>query len=359
MRLFALLASFLILSIFLSFNIVMAAESLGSNVSEVPEVPEQQNLDATFKLNKEKFFPGEAIILSGEVKSNGADVEGSVIIKFGDEYMVPLKYGRFKWESMLPENARSGKHEIKITVKTKNGEEYSFEQEAFVSPVPNRLEIYLSSNSFFPESEINTSAILRDQNSEPIDSEIVLSIYDSRGATIVQKTIYNGEDLNYLIPRDAVPGEWWVYAFSKEIKSRKFFHIEEYPKISVEIKGDTLRVKNVGNVVYNKPLEINFLQDKSSAVEKIDLRLGIGEERLFELTAPDGYYEIIIDSKDFDNSFKGIALTGGAIGIKTRYTAEQILVLAMFVFLILIAGAVVKFRQTISQILEKALKVMS
>lgn len=352
MRLFALFTLFLALSILFSTLGVSAIELNSSNVQN----SSLDDIRITVNVSKEKIFPGEDMVISGEVKKEGESVDGSLKVVFDGEYTVPLKYGLFRLEKTLSETTRSGYREVVVKFINPSGEEKIERRGIYVEPLASRLDVYTNGNSFNPGDSLNSSAILRDQNSEGIDSEIVMTLYDSRGATIMQKTSREG-NLDYILPRDAIPGEWWVYAFSENVRSRRFFTVNEYPKITTEFRGNEVKIKNMGNVAYTKPLSVTFTKAGFSATESFGLSIGVGEEQVLDIAAPDGEYNIQLNSGDMETFFSGIPLTGAAVGIKSKYTGEQVFIVAAFLLLVLLAGTFFKFRKFFGKIAEKISKL--
>ena len=76
--------------------------------------------------------------------------------------------------------------------------------------------------------------------------------------------------------------------------------------------NDTLVVTNVGNIIYNAPLEIGI----GSAVEVIQLEIKIGETKKFKLSAPTGTYSIRVNDGNENSVFGSVPLTGNAVKIR-------------------------------------------
>ena len=246
----------LILSVFL-----LAIQGVAAQELPEPEVNDTVNLSLAIPLDvdafvsKTKYSPGEKIKVSGTANKDGLAVTGIAKIKINEEYSVRVINGNFFFETILRNNIRSGLHQVMIRVEDEEGRIGSATKDIFIEAVPSKLEIYLNNNSYFPEDLINVSAILKDQNSEAINREIIIRLYDSRGAEVKKETV-RGNSFEYNLPQGAIPGEWWVYVFSNNIKARRFFKINELSKVDISIEGDRLVVKNIGNVVYKNNLLI-------------------------------------------------------------------------------------------------------
>lgn len=269
-------------------------------------------------LNKHKYSPGDRLTIRGTAQDfNGKAIEGEARLKIEDEYTVKVRDGRFYLDTSLRDQIKSGKHEVIITVEDESGESSQIIEELEIEAIATSLEIYLNDNSFYPEDLMKVSAVLKDQNSEEIKSEISLTIYNSRGAEIRQVKL-EGEVLEFKLPSNSEPGEWWIYVFASGLKARKYFDIEESIKLDAVIEENLLKIINEGNVHYSGNVLINFYEGTKKTTDVKKISLGVGKEVVFELSAPEGDYEVGIVTEEYEENFAGISLTGGAIGVKLK-----------------------------------------
>jgi len=284
-------------------------------------VPEIKLIDISLTLNKETFSPGDKLKISGLAKTeDGGFVNGVATIRIETMYGVEVRNGIFKFETILRDKIKSGEHEVSINIEDEEGNKGKISKKINVKAIPSKLEIYLNNNSFVPGSFLEASIILKDQNSEQIDSKSVLTLYDSRGAEIDKVTL-NGEEFKYEFPNEAVPGEWWIYAFSENIKARRFFQVEETPQVDAFLEGNLLKIENIGNIPYKERILITFLGEDNPITEVKEIVLGIGREIELELTAPKGSYLVQLEAEDFQKDFLGVSLTGGVIGAREKRSA--------------------------------------
>ena len=308
--------AFVFLGLFL-LNACAASAQMNESVVILNQTIVHASFNITITLNKEKFSPGERIKVMGAVQreDGSSDINGEVYVRIDKEHKTRLNGGSFAVETTLDNLTKSGQREIEVEVLDEQNGKGIVKKGFYVAPDPAGLDVYLNKNSFLPGVELNASASLLDQNGEKIEgAEIVLTIYDSRGATIMKNTLAYGW-LDYTLPGDAIPGEWWVYAYSNDIKARRFFNVEESRRIEYSVDGGMLSVKNVGNVIYTDPISVTFSGNELAVTEVKDLNLEVGVEKRFSLSAPEGKYRVYVTSLTDEKKFEGIPLTGGAVGV--------------------------------------------
>jgi hypothetical protein len=295
------------------------------------------DLNISLKLNKESFKPGDMLRIKGDVKkANGNYIDGTASIKMGNEgYSEIAKKGAFEFETTLKENFPSGDNEIIVEVKDNSGNAGSESKTINVAAIPTSIEIVANKDKFMPGDKLETSAVLYDQSGKEMDKEMGLTLYNSWGLDVEKKVLNGSEKFEYEFTTESPTGEWWIYAYSEGIKTRKFIAVEEQSKIDVILNSSILKILNEGNIVFKKPVEIIFNgQTSESKIE--ELSLGVGEEKEIELNAPDGEYDITVKSEDFEKTFENVWLTGkaielGAPGGATARTIRNIIALAIII----------------------------
>jgi class 3 adenylate cyclase len=82
-------------------------------------------------------------------------------------------------------------------------------------------------------------------------------------------------------------------------------------KVDFEINDDILAIHNVGNVLYNRSVDVNIGSD----VMALNLTIDVGATRKFDLNAPDGRYEVVVgDGRDVYS--RSVLLTGRALALE-------------------------------------------
>ena len=335
-------------------NFIDSAESKSFLVS--------QEINISLKFNKETFKPGETIKIRGEAqKANGEDINGLLaIISIGnEEYSSIIKKGAFELETKLKDNFLSGENEIAVEINDNAGNSGTAVKEISVAAIPTSLEITTNNNSFAPGNTLKASAILYDQGGGEIPGGISIILYDSWGIDVAKKVI-NGsqESMEYTFDQKSPTGEWWIYAYSEGIRVRRFISVEEKSGISANLTGSTLEILNTGNTEFKKPVEILFQNDETAETKIEELSLGIAGREEYLLTAPEGSYDIVLKTDNFEKIFENVYLTGGAIGLRSPENqplkiAKDIIALAV-VIAIAATAIIIKLKRKKPVIVDKS-----
>ncbi len=161
---------------------------------------------------------------------------------------------------------------------------------SFVIAQGYSAEIVLTKESLEKNSDLVMKVLLRDPEGDLISDKINITVEDSRRE---QMQIEADANKFITIPlKNANYGEGKITVIYKELKETKPFFVKANEEIEVTLKGDTLVIKNIGNVGYSEEVEI-IIGDTSSIK---DLELGIGEEISYRLIAPEGAYSLKVVS---------------------------------------------------------------
>ncbi|MEM2956470.1 MAG: hypothetical protein QW041_02780 [Candidatus Pacearchaeota archaeon] len=276
-------------------------------------------LNISLKINKENFKPEDILKIKGEIRrANGEYVDGTALVKLNNEvYSIIVKKGYFEFENTLSKNFPSGKNNIEIEAKDNFGNSGNFIKSINVVSIPTSLEIIANNNEFFPGDVLETYAVLYDQGGKKINTSISLILYDSWGIDVIKKMINDSEEiLKYEFDKKSPTGEWWIYAYSEGIRTRRFIILKEQSKISAILSENMLTIVNLGNTLFKKPVEILFQNEKTNWTEIKEMNLGIEIQKKFQLNAPEGLYNITVKTDDFEKTFNDVYLTGNVIVVE-------------------------------------------
>jgi hypothetical protein len=313
--------------------------------SETSDFEISSDINLTIQINKKYFLPGEKLeILGSAQKANGLPFTGIGIINFdGVEHNVNTK-GKFAFGITLDQGIQSGEHNILVLMNDSYGNLGSFQDNISVQVVPTSIDINLNEETFIPGDILSAKIGLYDQANDEINESISVTLYNPWGVDVQTEIIKEG-DFNFEFSKDVMPGNWWVYAFSKGIKERKFFYVEEYEKIDADIINDTLKIKNEGNVAYQRPIQILFTSENNTETQVINLDIAVGKTDSFKLNAPDGDYNITIRGNRLEESFNAI-LTGKAISVKSPGIGGNLreILVAAFILAILALSFLARYK---------------
>ena len=300
-------------------------------------------IEVSIVTNKEIYKPGEKIKIEGTAISyNKKEVDGEALISIDNSYHVKVTRGKFLLDDVLYEKMGSGNHTVKVMVDDGKGNFGDVKKEITILVIPTSIEVSLNKTVFNPGENIEATAVLLDQAGETIDSEIILTLYDSWGAEIKRESTNDGI-FEYAGKNSDVSGNWWIYAYSSNLKTRKFLYINEIKSIDIKIDGNILNVTNIGNVGYNGPVVLKFKESDNSESKTLNINLGVGQSKLFTLSG-DGSYKIEIRSNEFSKEL-GASLTGGTVGVDNIESPWRKIIAITFILILIIAAGIFEFKR--------------
>ncbi|MBS3072982.1 hypothetical protein J4477_04070 [Candidatus Pacearchaeota archaeon] len=285
-------------------------------------------INVDIKFNREDFFTNENVTFTGSAsKANKQPVNGAAKISIGQiglESIVPVESGKFSGYILFPESAKAGDYNIDVFVyESKNGEVTNFDNKTFsltVLQMPSSLEIQSPDNAD-PGSEIDISAVLYDQAHDPMDGfSTAINVFDVNNQNIKSVLSKAGESTKLIILTNAPQGYWNITAESEKIKTNKVFYVRENKEAEFEISNNTLIIRNIGNVPYDRLIQISI----GNTTEIQHLNLSTGSSLLLELSAPDGVYDVEVNDGDVKSNAR-VSLTGNAIDIRSPYENSGVL----------------------------------
>ncbi len=296
------------------------SSSYGGETGQSQAFELSRKIEPNAEINNVVFSPKDIMrVLGSAKKENGKKVDGFVEISIGTLGIFasgPIKGGNFNTNVTLPEKIPAGEHDVLV---------YTYDKDSYgkvlnsgqtikkikVKEVLKSLEIELFSPNVEPEEALKYKFIAYDQSGNVINREVSYSVHVPDGKAFSSGRAKANEEIIFDIKSSYAPGYWKVEGKAENIVSKNLFYIPEYEKIEFELVNGTLLVRNAGNVAYNKPIsialgDISFVKDVS---------LKINEIKKFKLSAPNDFYNIVIEDGNSE-LFSGTALlTGKAVGV--------------------------------------------
>lgn len=268
------------------------------------EIKESTNFLISKKLNlnlyTSSFYakPGESITITGNVKRlNGENVNGDV------EISIPLIAGSNGTKETLNGVVSNGEFSVNYNVKTDNPagdyriDVIAYEQTANertsegyemvslqVAQSAKNIDIALDTQSIEPGKSVSFKPILNDQSGNPMIGDVAILIKDNKSNRIFQNLVKSGETIQYLAPTNLTAGYYEIEATTDSLSKIKSFYVSEKALVSFEIINGTLVIRNIGNVPYNKPINVK-INDQSFLITPAELgSLAPGAKKEFKLT---------------------------------------------------------------------------
>jgi len=215
-----------------------------------------------------------------------------------------------------------------------------FEIQFIVTQILENLEIVLNSQTLNPGESIEYSVLAYDQAGDLMEISVDLTVFEPGDFEHEEKTILSNTDQIIEIDSDFPSGYWKIVAVAEEISASKLIYIEENEEAFFSMIGNTLIMTNVGNTIYDKPVQVSIGSD-SIVINPV---LNLGETKKYILEAPDGTYQIGVTDGKVDEILGNSYLTGNVIGYEEARSSVLGSAKVIFWFLgILLAALIVVF----------------
>lgn len=298
------------------------------------------------------FEPGETVYFSGTaVLENGDNVEGKAVIFIvgnNTKTTVSVEDGEFEGDIELPENMASGGYDLRAIVsETLNNDTLnsgSATETLRVKQVVRAVEVALSEVNVNPGKDISYQVVLYDQILGKTSNDVKVIIINPSGENVSENVVSSGITNTFFIETNYKPGEWTVEAESNNIKSTANFYVAEMKNISIHIENTTIFVKNIGNILYDSPLELSIGNEKQT----IPLALEVGESKLFKAFAPEGDYDISAVTEGMTTSLGQVRLTGRAVDVRELSSDKEFsfkMLMWVLIAVVLLAIVIVVYRR--------------
>jgi len=296
------------------------------------------------ELKDQYFEPGKDIEIKGSAeKANGQLLEGFYEISLPEinfSRTGNVEKGIFNANVTLPENMKAGSYLLNIDAYQKIEEEILNKGEEKlnikVKQLPSEVDIALDNQNVKPGNNLSFKIMLYDQSGEKIEGEASYLIENSEGKSILKSLSKIDLQELFLPEKNLTMGYYKIKAYSAGLSAERQFYVEENEEAEFKIVNNTLVIKNIGNVPYNKAVQVSI----GGTVEIINNELQPGEEKEYQLIAPRGTYSIkVTDGTSSLESESAGLITGRAIAIravKPGFFARS--KIFAWIFLILVLG---------------------
>jgi hypothetical protein len=175
------------------------------------------------------------------------------------------------------------------------------------------IDLAVSNQNFNPGEIIDIKPTLVDQTGMNVEEDVSVIISDEEFTRYFEKIVQSRETINYMIPTNISSGYYDISASIGDLDSLKRVFINEKAIVSFEIANSTLVVTNVGNIPYEKDIEIEL--NGKTFVKRLDLSLS--ETRKYKLSGPDNQYNIKVSDGESEVVEGGVSLTGRFVDVDT------------------------------------------
>ncbi|HLC31195.1 MAG TPA: hypothetical protein VJK51_00870 [Candidatus Nanoarchaeia archaeon] len=266
--------------------------------------------------------PGEAVIVMGKAtKENGAVVEGYASVRvegIGIEHLFSVVHGAFNGSMVIPSKAKHGSYVVSAYVYQKSASgsvlnEGSSSSSLRVNQIPASISIALSKDSFIPGDDVSFSVLVYDQAGEEAALEVPVSIKNPDGSISLQQLASGDEPVVFPTETSTVPGTWTIEAHVLGLEAHRSFVIEPLMDAVFILENNSVLIRNVGNVPFQKAVSFSIGDTK----EIQELSIPVGDTKRVGLSAPKGEYPIAVDMGEGEQVLGTTFLTGRAISLST------------------------------------------
>ncbi|MBI2448751.1 hypothetical protein HYV49_00465 [Candidatus Pacearchaeota archaeon] len=205
-----------------------------------------------------------------------------------------------------------------------------------VSSQPTKIDISVDAISIKPEGNITFRVMLYDQSNNLVQDDVSVKISDPIRNIFFEKLVRTGENIVFPIGVNFTVGYWSIEASSNNIYTKTLFFVEKKEEADFNIINDKLIVKNIGNVPYQKTLQISIGDNDELRQMNID----VGGFVEFRLLAPEGLYRVRVTDGDKTLAIDNVALTGNIVGVVGLSGRKNILAAypLVWLFLVIVIG---------------------
>lgn len=254
---------------------------------------------------KVHYFPKEKVKVTGSASSfSGKIKKGLAYLNLNEnKYETDLKNGNFDFSFYLLNTIPSGKHDLVLRVEDEQGNYGAYEFSIIVDAIPTKIVVAVDKEAINPGDSIQAKTFLNDQAGNNIDEDLVVKLLNGKGDIFYDDVKKSGEQFEVSVGVEVVPGNYYLVASHGSVEGEKIFAVGKISKLVYSIDGQTLVVKNIGNVPYEGPLQIDVSNVAGSFSISKKINLGISQEERVDLgkEVVSGKYKITVSDNVFED----------------------------------------------------------
>lgn len=345
--------------------------SLGLGVASTKTFSISKDITVSASLDKSAYDPGEPITVRVDaIKKNGNMLNGFIETSNATSFSKTVENGFASEVFSMSDTIESGIYYLSIHVYDlgSNGIlNEGFTVASFsINQVASSIVTSLSNAVAEPGEALTIGVEVFDQSGIEMTGTVLVKVVSPEGE-VIESNVQTGEFIDVDFVSNSSVGIWKVVTSFNDMIEEREFEMLGVQKVDFDFEDSVLKITNVGNILYNKTIEILI----GNETMELELNIGIGEVRKFNLKAPNGEYEILVD--DGDNSItRNVLLTGRVVSVRDFKEVGIFKdYFIIWIFLIVIFGGVgiiffIKYRKTktvkeggiIKKLKEKAKRII-
>lgn len=329
----------------LSGDCILIAE-LGNIKTQTDKFEITSSINVNVKLDKERYDPGESIVLDIEaIKANGRRLEGFVRSEGEFSFEKRIENGNAREVFTTPQTQEAGEYTLNLFIyeQGRQGEIINYQnvtKNFRINQIPYSVPITLSSSDVNPGETFEFKAELFDQSGSEMHGIISVEFVSPLRERI-QVSLESGELQEIEFPTNATAGNWKIYSNHGRLTEERIIRMNEKAKLnfSFDERASVLIVKNIGNAEHRGNVKIDIGEE----TRNITLNIKPGEERRFTLSAPTGEHDVRIQGGD-SSVERRLLLTGQVVDVReyrrylniSEYPAVWSIIFTLIVLLLII-----------------------
>jgi hypothetical protein len=252
-------------------------------------------------LSKQEPKPADVLVVSAKVLPSYGVFSGDARVSFdGEQVLLLINKSEFSYLLELNESIKSGEHKVLVEVNDSFGNTGSSELSFLLNPVASELLLHVNKEVFDPEQTLRYYAELRDQAGDTMPSEISSALISPDGKAVFAGTISSNAVANFTFDRFFTPGVYVLKASAAGFETLQKITVSRVENIDVSFDNRTVTITNLGNVPYEKTLEVRLTKDDKDYVIIREVSLKPNESEsidLFKKVKSSGTYDVAISTE--------------------------------------------------------------
>lgn len=329
--------------------------SLGSELAVSNKFTLTNEINVNARTDKYSYDPAEAITLTVDaVKFNGVPLNGFVEVNGSQNFKKQIVNGNLIEILTTPATTESGVYNMTIFAYDSDASGIMNQKTYYVSyeinQVPSSISLSLPGTEANPGESFEFGTDLYDQSGKKMPAELSVLVVSPDQRENSQFGVSTGSTGKIEFLTNSTPGTYRLIVSLGTLVEEKTFTLKAVPKMDMHFleNSSLLIIKNIGNAVFNDSINVTIGEN---ITETLELNIQPGDERRFNLKAPNGQYNVQVS--DGSNSIQAsLLLTGRAIQISEfkglGMLSQYPLVWGFIVAILILLGAIllIRFKKT-------------
>lgn len=262
--------------------------------------------------SKYQYEPGEEVVVYGDINTDLSDISSldAVIIFDTLRYALKPTSDSFEYRFFIPANMKHGTYTVTVSINDIYGNTGSDDFIITVKQVPTRISNDIGKDTYNPGELLAFDVDMLDQTDNEMALDVSVQITDPSGAVLYNGVVNTAQTVELEFGTYSIPGIYTIvskYA-EKNLEDTTRVTLNELRVLSTQLNGETITLKNTGNVPYNDHVDIILVRSENGELQYYllpqDVALEPGNEHGYDLSyeVPAGEYSLLVDDSPTDIS---------------------------------------------------------